>query len=118
MERDRPMMTKLEIKSKVCGAWNDLFCLQLHTTQFHVVLQFDAEFRRISLPKTDVGTYEHFRILIERLHKLIEVPFVLSYTDPKDGDLLPINNDDNLGRAVLTAKPLLRIIVQRKGKIS
>ncbi|CAI6364511.1 unnamed protein product [Macrosiphum euphorbiae] len=93
MERDRPMMTKLEIKSK-----------------------FDAEFRRISLPKTDVGTYEQFRILIERLHKLIEVPFVLSYTDPKDGDLLPINNDDNLGRAVLTAKPLLRIIVQRKGE--
>jgi len=88
------------------------------TTLFHVVLQFDAEFRRISLPKTDVGTYEQFRILIERLHKLIEVPFVLSYTDPKDGDLLPINNDDNLGRAVLTAKPLLRIIVQRKGKIS
>jgi len=88
------------------------------TTQLYVVLQFDAEFRRISLPKTDVGTYEQFRILIERLHKLIEVPFVLSYTDPKDGDLLPINNDDNLGRAVLTAKPLLRIIVQRKGKIS
>jgi len=42
---------------------------------------------------------------------------VLSYTDPKDGDLLPINNDDNLGRAVLTAKPLLRIIIQRKGEI-
>lgn len=87
------------------------------TTQFYVVLQFDAEFRRISLSKTDVGTYEQFKILIERLHKLLEVPFVLSYTDPKDGDLLPINNDDNLGRAVLTAKPLLRIIIQRKGKI-
>lgn len=82
-----------------------------------VVLQFDAEFRRISLPKTDVGKYEDFRSLIERLHKLVEVPFVLSYTDPKDGDLLPINNDDNLGRAVLNARPLLRIIIQRKGKI-
>jgi len=112
MERDRPMMAKLEIKSKVCGTGNDQFVYNCYTVSF---LQFDAEFRRISLPKTDVGTYDQFRILIERLHKLIEVPFVLSYTDPKDGDLLPINNDDNLGRAVLTAKPLLRIIVQRKG---
>lgn len=42
---------------------------------------------------------------------------MLSYTDPKDGDLLPINNDDNLGRAVINARPLLRIIIQRKGKI-
>jgi partitioning defective protein 6 len=115
MERDLPMMAKLEIKSKVRDTGNDLLVYNCYT--LHVILQFDAEFRRISLPKTDVGTYEHFRILIERLHKLIEVPFVLSYTDPKDGDLLPINNDDNLGRAVLTAKPLLRIIVQRKGKI-
>lgn len=114
-------MAKLEIKSKVSmpvGHRTDGHCTCRCYNFFFVTLsaQFDSEFRRISLPKTDVGTYEHFRTLIERLHRLVEVPFVLSYTDPKDGDLLPINNDDNLGRAVLTAKPLLRIIIQRKGK--
>lgn len=114
-------MAKLEIKSKVWAHQNREFSIiwyiRIYILSTYIILQFDAEFRRISLPKTDVGTYEHFRSLIERLHKLIEVPFVLSYTDPKDGDLLPINNDDNLGRAVLTAKPLLRIIIQRKGII-
>lgn len=117
-------MAKLEIKSKVSRVPRREMagrkrggdrCITV-VDPLTVFVQFDAEFRRISLPKTDVVTYEHFRTLIERLHKLIEVPFVLSYTDPKDGDLLPINNDDNLGRAVLTAKPLLRIIIQRKGK--
>jgi len=78
-------------------------------------LQFDAEFRRFSVSRQDAGKYEEFRGLIERLHHLADVPFLISYTDPRDGDLLPINNDDNLGRALLTARPLLRIIVQRKG---
>lgn len=77
--------------------------------------QFDAEFRRFSVSRQDAGKYEEFRGLIERLHHLADVPFLISYTDPRDGDLLPINNDDNLGRALLTARPLLRIIVQRKG---
>lgn len=80
-----------------------------------VMLQFDAEFRRFSINRADVKTYEDFRTFIETLHRLSEVPFLISYSDPKDGDLLPINNDDNLARA-LTVKPLLRIILQRKGK--
>lgn len=42
--------------------------------------------------------------------------FLISYIDPRDMDLLPINNDDNYGRAISTAKPILRVIVQRKGK--
>ncbi|KAI8432901.1 hypothetical protein MSG28_013819 [Choristoneura fumiferana] len=46
--------------------------------------------------------------LIEKLHRLHDVTFLISYTDPRDGDLLPINNDDNLARALLTARPLLR----------
>ena len=81
----------------------------------YYLLQFDAEFRRFSVSRQDAGKYEEFRGLIERLHHLADVPFLISYTDPRDGDLLPINNDDNLGRALLTARPLLRIIVQRKG---
>lgn len=54
--------------------------------------------------------------MIERLHQLNNIEFLISYVDPRDNDLLPINNDDNFGRAMSTAKPLLRVIVQRKGK--
>jgi len=82
--------------------------------------KFDAEFHCTSFLMTDVGTYEHFKTLIERLHKLNEIPFGLSYISKGSytkGHLLLIDNDDNLRRAVLTAKPLLRIITQRKGKI-
>ncbi|XP_065200163.1 partitioning defective 6 homolog beta [Planococcus citri] len=77
--------------------------------------KFDAEFRRFSVNKTEVKTYDEFRNFIEKLHKLTGIPFLISYSDPRDGDLLPINNDDNLARA-LTVKPLLRIILQRKGE--
>lgn len=53
------------------------------------------------------------------LHRLATSDLVLlSYIDPQDNDLLPINNDDNFGRALKTAKPLLRLIVQRKGKLN
>nr|CAD7463391.1 unnamed protein product [Timema tahoe] len=76
--------------------------------------KFDAEFRRFSVTRDSTGKYEDFKELVERLHHLADVPFLISYTDPSDGDLLPINNDDNLGRAILNARPLLRVIVQRK----
>lgn len=39
---------------------------------------------------------------------------MVRYIDPRDQELLPINNDDNFGRALKTAQPLLRIIVQRE----
>ncbi|KAG8224020.1 hypothetical protein J437_LFUL001097, partial [Ladona fulva] len=106
-----------------------------------VKTKFDAEFRRFSLkrdeaipapapgtgngstpttasptPTSAVGKFEEFRSLVERLHNLADTPFLLSYTDPKDGDLLPINNDDNFWRAVQNARPLLRVIVQRRGE--
>lgn len=77
--------------------------------------QFDAEFRRFSLGRAVPPKYEDFKSLIERLHRLCDVAFLISYTDPKDGDLLPINNDENLARAILNARPLLRVIIQRKG---
>ncbi|XP_046385151.1 partitioning defective protein 6 [Ischnura elegans] len=67
-------------------------------------------------PPSAAGKFEEFRSMVERLHNLMDTPFLLSYTDPKDGDLLPINNDDNFYRAVQNARPLLRVIVQRKGE--
>jgi partitioning defective protein 6 len=62
-----------------------------------------------------VHTFDDFYSTIERYHKLNGVPFLISYIDPRDNDLLPINNDDNYHRALTIARPLLRIIVQKKG---
>ena len=50
-----------------------------------------------------------------RMHRLREKDYILAYTDPVHGDFLPINNNENFARAVSTAKPLLRLCVQRKG---
>ncbi|XP_077283628.1 partitioning defective protein 6 [Arctopsyche grandis] len=77
--------------------------------------KFDAEFRRFSIARAEIPKYEEFRSFVERLHGIVGIAFLVSYTDPRDGDLLPINNDDNLGRALHTARPLLRVIIQRKG---
>ena len=60
-------------------------------------------------------SFEDFQRLVECVHSLKSVTFVICYTDP-EGDLLPINNDDNFARALTTAKPLLRLLVQHKGK--
>ena len=81
----------------------------------YFIFQFDAEFRRFSLKRDQIPTYSDFRNHLESLHKLSNVPFIVSYTDPSDGDLLPINNDDNLARALVKARPLIRLILQRKG---
>lgn len=80
-----------------------------------VKTKFDAEFRRFSLDKTRYKTFEDFVCLLEELHLLHTVPFLISYIDPKDNDLLPINNTDNYQRALQNARPLLRVVIQRKG---
>lgn len=49
------------------------------------------------------------------MHKINGLQFLISYIDPRDNDLLPINNDDNFHRAITIARPLLRLIIQRKG---
>lgn len=76
--------------------------------------KFDAEFRRWGFKRTEPTTFENFSALIQQLHRLQNIQYLILYIDPRDNDLLPINNDDNFGRALKTAKPLLRIIVQRK----
>ena len=49
------------------------------------------------------------------LHRTKNIQFLISYIDPTDNDLLPINNDNNFARAVSIAKPILRVNIQRKG---
>ncbi|KRZ01766.1 Partitioning defective protein 6 [Trichinella zimbabwensis] len=77
--------------------------------------KFDAEFRRFSVDTVSAGSFEQFHKLVEQLHKLEEIPFTLCYNDPH-GDLLPINNDENYRKALETARPLLRLLIQRKGE--
>uniref|UniRef100_A0A1B0D809 Uncharacterized protein n=1 Tax=Phlebotomus papatasi TaxID=29031 RepID=A0A1B0D809_PHLPP len=76
---------------------------------------FDAEFRRWSMKRSDQVSFEAFFKQVAHLHNLANLQFLISYIDPSDNDLLPINNDDNFGRALQTSRPNLRLIVQRKG---
>lgn len=89
-----------------------------HSGLVEVKSKFDAEFRRFSVERDVQAKFEEFRSLLERLHRLTDTTFLVSYIDPSDQDLLPINNDENLRRALNNAKPLLRVIVQRKGDSS
>ncbi|VEN56085.1 unnamed protein product [Callosobruchus maculatus] len=84
-------------------------------SKIEVKSKFDAEFRRFSVERNTQIKFDEFKNLLEKLHALKDISFLVSYIDPSDQDLLPINNDDNLKRALINAKPLLRIIVQRKG---
>lgn len=78
--------------------------------------QFDAEFRRFSIAKSGIVAFSAFYQRLEEFHKLNDIEFLIFYTDPSHGDLLPINNDENLAKAISSAKPFLRLILQRKGK--
>ncbi|KAA0201438.1 hypothetical protein HAZT_HAZT004455, partial [Hyalella azteca] len=78
---------------------------------------FDAEFRRFSIERNKFDTLDSFRDLVESIHCLPKnAGIVLSYTDPGDGDLLPLSNDDNFRKALQIRRTLLRISVQRKGE--
>jgi partitioning defective protein 6 len=77
--------------------------------------KYDAEFRRFGLNRTILSKFEQFYQLLERLHGLSGIQFNIYYTD-KDGDLLPINNDNNLARVLNVTVGTLRLIVQRKGE--
>ena len=87
--------------------------------------KFDAEFRRFSVSTKDYPTFDDFQSLLASVHLLQghnhkdsgdAIPFNICYIDPKDNDLLPINNTDNYLRAMRMSKPLLRLVVQRQGE--
>ncbi|KAM7249153.1 hypothetical protein ACFE04_019391 [Oxalis oulophora] len=77
--------------------------------------EFEAEFRRFMIKRNEMTMYQDFRMFVNTIHKLNEIQFLISYVD-KDGDILPINNDDNYARALSVAEPLLRLILRRKGE--
>ncbi|KAH8862426.1 Partitioning defective 6 likeeta [Schistosoma japonicum] len=78
--------------------------------------KFDAEFRRFSFLIEDSLQYNAFYSLLERIHMLFNIPFVIQYVEPKNADLLPISNNKNFEVAVNSSKSLLRILLQRKGE--
>ena len=84
---------------------------------FFIFLQLEAEFRRFNVKRDSITGFEEFFELVQCIHRLYAVPFDIFYRDPLHGDLLPINNTENCIHALNTAQPLLRLFLQRKGKI-
>jgi len=79
--------------------------------------KFDAEFRRFAVQLNEFPLFEDFQAMLAEVHLLSNDPtFHISYIDPKDNDLLPINNTDNYLRAMKNAKPPLRLVIQRQGE--
>ncbi|XP_054856825.1 partitioning defective 6 homolog alpha isoform X2 [Eublepharis macularius] len=75
--------------------------------------KFDAEFRRFAMMRSSIGGFQDFYQLIQTVHQIPSVDVLLGYTDVH-GDLLPINNDDNYHKALSSANPLLRVIIQKR----
>ncbi|XP_061592847.1 partitioning defective 6 homolog beta [Cololabis saira] len=75
--------------------------------------KFGAEFRRFSLDRSKPGRFEEFYGLLQHVHRIPNVELLVGYADVQ-GDLLPINNDDNYVKAISTATPLLRLFLQRR----
>lgn len=67
------------------------------------------------MKRSSAGTFQDFYSLLQSVHQIPRVDVLLGYTDVH-GDLLPINNDDNYHKALSSANPLLRIIIQKKGQ--
>lgn len=78
--------------------------------------KYGAEFRRFAVDRVKPGKFEEFYKLILHVHRIANMEVMIGYADIH-GDLLPINNDDNFCKAVSTAHPLLRIIIQRQEEV-
>uniref|UniRef100_A0AAQ4S1V3 Par-6 family cell polarity regulator gamma b n=1 Tax=Gasterosteus aculeatus aculeatus TaxID=481459 RepID=A0AAQ4S1V3_GASAC len=80
------------------------------------MIKYGAEFRRFSVDRVKPGKFEEFYKLILHIHRIANMEVMIGYADIH-GDLLPINNDDNFCKAVSTAHPLLRVIIQRQEEV-
>lgn len=65
-----------------------------------------VEFRRYALRREHVQSFDTFYQKVEQFHHLSAIPFVIFYTD-SEGSYLPINNDDNLAKAISSAKHII-----------
>lgn len=76
--------------------------------------KFLAEFRRFHID-LDQDKFQDLHQRIESLHQIHHLEFIVTYTDPIHGDLLPINNDENFAKAKQTcASTLMRIYVHKR----
>ncbi|XP_048878614.1 partitioning defective 6 homolog beta-like [Brienomyrus brachyistius] len=76
--------------------------------------KFGAEFRRFSLERSVLSHFHEFLVLLQHVHLLTpDEDLLVKYADPQ-GLLLPINNDGNYHKAISSARPLLRLFIQRK----
>ncbi|XP_035275751.1 partitioning defective 6 homolog alpha [Anguilla anguilla] len=75
--------------------------------------KFEAEYRRFALKRSGTSGFQEFYQLLQSIHRIPGVDVLLGYADIH-GDLLPINNDDNYNKALSSANPLLRIIIQKR----
>ncbi|KAL4657052.1 hypothetical protein GN956_G4725 [Arapaima gigas] len=75
--------------------------------------KFEAEYRRFALKRSGAGGFEEFYRLLQTVHRIPGMDVLLGYVDIH-GDLLPINNNDNFHKALSSASPLLRIIIQKR----
>lgn len=66
------------------------------------------------MDRCEPGRYKDFYRLIVRLHHLWQMDVHIGYADVQ-GELLPINNDDNFCKAVTSTQYLLRIFIQLQG---
>ncbi|XP_012272233.1 partitioning defective 6 homolog gamma isoform X2 [Orussus abietinus] len=74
--------------------------------------KFHEDIIRFSMKRNEPASYEEFRNCLAEKHDIrSNSNFLIWYTDPMNGDLLPINNENNFARAQMTAKSLLRIFI-------
>lgn len=72
-----------------------------------------VEYRRYALDYYDTLTFDSFYKKIEASHHLKDIPFVIFYFDSEKFQL-PINNDDNLAKAITTAKHIYLTNINHK----
>ncbi|XP_073706270.1 partitioning defective 6 homolog alpha [Garra rufa] len=87
--------------------------LKNEESMVEVKSKFEAEYRRFALKRNGAGGFQEFYQLLQTIHRIPGVDVLLGYADIH-GDLLPINNDDNFHKALSSANPLLRIIIQKR----
>lgn len=64
-----------------------------------------VEFRRFQVPRDQIVKFNDFLTIIQSMHQLNNIPIKIYYLD-QEGELLPINNDDNLAKAIERANCL------------